>query len=161
MKLNKNELLKILTAYQRVTYKINRVYFRSEVDRENNLQETIYQLWQFFSTLRNKEKPVSWIHRVVINISTSKIGKDSHIEFHNSPLGGETVDSWEQQKQDENWQRLANVLQKLNEVDKSIILLYMEDYSYKEIAEIAGMSGSTVGAKIHRLRSRLQKQSKK
>lgn len=73
----------------------------------------------------------------------------------------ETVDPWEQQEQDENWQRLVNALQKLNEIDKSIMLLYMEDYSYEEIAEIVGISSSAVGVKIHRLKSRLQKQFKK
>lgn len=62
----------------------------------------------------------------------------------------------EQQEQDENWQRLVNALQKLNEIDKSIMLLYMEDYSYEEIAGIVGISSSAVGVKIHRLKGQLQ-----
>ena len=63
--------------------------------------------------------------------------------------------------EDENWQRLVNALQKLNEIDKSIMLLYMEDYSYEEIAGIVGISSSAVGVKIHRLKGQLQKQFKK
>ena len=91
----------------------------------------------------------------------SEVRKDSRIEFRDSPPDGEPVDPWEQQEQDENWQRLVNALQKLNEIDKSIMLLYMEDYSYEEIAGIVGISSSAVGVKIHRLKGQLQKQFKK
>ena len=126
MKSNKNEFLKLLTAYQGIIHKVNRIYFRSEADREDNFQETVYQLWRSFPALQNKEKPASWIYTVAINTSISKVRKDSRIEFRDSPPDGEPVDPWEQQEQDENWQRLVNALQKLNEIDKSIMLLYME-----------------------------------
>ena len=111
--------------------------------------------------IKDKEKPASWIYTVAINTSISKVRKDSRIEFRDSPPDGEPVDPWEQQEQDENWQRLVNALQKLNEIDKSIMLLYMEDYSYEEIAGIVGISSSAVGVKIHRLKGQLQKQFKK
>ncbi len=51
-----------------------------------------------------------------------------------------------------------NALYKLNEIDKSIMLLYMEEFSYEEIAKIVGVSVSCVGVKIHRLKDQLQKQ---
>ena len=159
MKSNKNEFLKMLTAYQGIIHKVNRVYFRSEADREDNFQETVYQLWRSFPALQNKEKPASWIYRVAINTSISKIRKDSRIEFHDSPPEGETVDPWEQQEQDENWQRLVNALQKLNEIDKSIMLLYMEDYSYEEIAAITGSNRNTVAVRLHRIKEKLKKMS--
>ena len=159
MKSNKNEFLKMLTAYQGIIHKVNRVYFRSEADREDNFQETVYQLWRSFPALQNKEKPASWIYRVAINTSISKIRKDSRIEFHDSSPEGETVDPWEQQEQDENWQRLVNALQKLNEIDKSIMLLYMEDYSYEEIAAITGSNRNTVAVRLHRIKEKLKKMS--
>ena len=51
MKSNKNEFLKLLTAYQGIIHKVNRIYFRSEADREDNFQETVYQLWRSFPAL--------------------------------------------------------------------------------------------------------------
>ena len=81
MKSNKNEFLKLLTAYQGIIHKVNRIYFRSEADREDNFQETVYQLWRSFPALQNKEKPASWIYTVAINTSISKVRKDSRIEF--------------------------------------------------------------------------------
>ena len=85
MKSNKNEFLKLLTAYQGIIHKVNRIYFRSEADREDNFQETVYQLWRSFPALQNKEKPASWIYTVAINTSISKVRKDSRIEFRDSP----------------------------------------------------------------------------
>lgn len=57
-----------------------------------------------------------------------------------------------------NYCKLMNALYKLNEIDKSIMLLYMEEFSYEEIAKIVGVSVSCVGVKIHRLKDQLQKQ---
>ncbi|GAB1358766.1 RNA polymerase sigma factor [Porphyromonadaceae bacterium] len=164
MKSNQNEFLKILSAYQGIIHKVNQIYFKSKADKEDNFQEVVYHLWRSFSSLQNKEKPASWIYAVAINTSISKIRKDSRLEFcdsWDSIPDIETVNPYEQQERNENYERLINALYKLNEIDKSIMLLYLEDYSYEEIAEIVGMSNSNIGIKIHRLKSQLQKQLKK
>lgn len=160
MKSNQKEFLKILSAYQGIIHKVNQIYFKSKVDKEDNFQEVVYQLWRSFPSLQNKEKPASWIYAVAINTSISKIRKDSRLEFCDSVPDIELVDPYEQQKQKENYQRLLNALYKLNEIDKSIMLLYMEDYSYEEIAEIVGMTPSNIGVRIYRLKNQLQKQLK-
>lgn len=161
MKSNQKEFLKILSAYQRIIHKVNQIYFKSKADKEDNFQEVVYQLWRSFQLLENKEKPASWIYAVAINTSILKIRKDSRLEFRDPVPDIEIVDPYEQQEQNENYQRLLNALYKLNEIDKSIMLLYMEDYSYEDIAEIVGMTSSNIGVKIHRLKSQIQKQLKK
>ncbi|MDR1644550.1 MAG: RNA polymerase sigma factor [Tannerellaceae bacterium] len=158
MKSKQKEFLNILSAYQGIIHKVNQIYFKSKADKEDNFQEVVYQLWRSFQSLQNKEKPASWFYAVAINTSISKIRKDSRLEYIDSVPDIELVNPYEQQEQNENYQRLLSALYKLNEVDKSIMLLYMEDYSYEEIAEIVGMSSSNVGVKIHRLKSQLQKQ---
>lgn len=161
MKSNQKEFLKVLSAYQRIIHKVNQIYFKSKADKEDNFQEVVYQLWRSFQSLQNKEKPASWIYAVAINTSISKVRKDSRLEFRDSVPDIEIVDPYEQHEHNENYQRLLNALYKLNEIDKSIMLLYMEDYSYEEIAEIVGMIPSNIGVRIYRLKSQLQKQFKK
>jgi RNA polymerase sigma-70 factor (ECF subfamily) len=161
MKSNQEKFLKILSAYQGIIHKVNQLYFKSKTDKEDNFQEVVYQLWRSFPSLQNEERPASWIYAVAINTSISKVRKDSRLEFCDSMPDIETVNPYEQQEQNENYQRLINALYELNEIDKSIMLLYMEDYSYDEIAGIVGMSRSNIGIKIHRLKGRLQKQLKK
>lgn len=161
MKSNQEEFLKILSGYQNIIHKVNQIYFKSKADKEDNFQEVVYQLWRSFSSLQNREKPASWIYAVAINTSISKVRKDCRLEFCDSVPDVEVVNPFEQQERDENYQRLLNALYQLNEIDKSIMLLYMEDYNYDEIAGIVGMSSSNIGVKIHRLKSQLQKQFKK
>lgn len=153
--------LKILSDYQGIIHKVNLIYFKSDLDRQDNFQEVVYQLWRSFPSLQNKDKPASWIYAVAINTSISKIRKDSRLEFRDSIPDVESVNPYEQQERNENYQKLINALHKLNEIDRSIMLLYMEDYTYEEIAEIVGMAPSNIGVKIYRLKSQLQKQFKK
>lgn len=158
MKSNQKDFLKILSAYQKIIHKVNQIYFKSKADKEDNFQEVVYQLWRSFQSLQDKEKLASWIYAVAINTSISKVRKDSRLEFRDSIPDIEIIDPYEQQEQNENYQRLLNALYKLNKIDRSIMLLYMEDYSYEEIAEIVGMTSSNIGVKIYRLKSQLQKQ---
>ena len=158
MKSNQEEFLKMLSAYQGIIHKVNQIYFKSKADKDDNFQEIVCQLWRSFPTFRNKGRPASWIYAVAINTSITKIRKDTPLEFSDSVPDIATIDPYEQQEQSENYQRLMNELYELNEIDRSIMLLYMEDYSYEGIAEIVGVSNSNIGVKIHRLKTQLQKQ---
>ncbi|MDO4556578.1 MAG: RNA polymerase sigma factor, partial [Lachnospiraceae bacterium] len=157
MKRNQEEFLKMLSAYQGIIHKVNQIYFKSKADKEENFQETAYQLWRSFHSLQNREKPASWIYTVAINTSISKIRKDSLLDFRDSVPDVDMIDPYEHIEQNENYQRLIDALYELNEIDRSIMLLYMEEYNYHEIAEIVGMNSSNIGVKVHRLKNQLQK----
>lgn len=161
MNSKQKEFLKLLSAYQGIIHKVNQIYFKSKIDKEDNFQEIVYQLWRSFPSLQNKNKPASWVYAVAINTSISKVRQDSKLYFCDSIPDIEVATLHEQIEQNENYQRLIDALYKLNEIDKSIMLLYMEDYSYDEIAEIVGMNRASIGMKIHRLKSQLQKQLNK
>lgn len=149
------EFLKILADYQGIIHKVNLIYFRSEPDKQDNFQEIVYQLWRSFPTLKGRDKLASWIYAVAINTSISKIRKDSKLKYCDSI---QDFIAAEQSESNENYHKLVEALYRLNEVDKSIMLLYLEDYSYEEISDIVGISASNVGVKIHRLKVQLQKQ---
>ncbi|MFV0402663.1 MAG: RNA polymerase sigma factor [Bacteroides graminisolvens] len=157
MKNLQKEFLKILTDYQGIIHKVNLAYFRSNMDKQDNFQEIVYQLWRTFPTLINKEKPASWIYAVAINTSISKIRKDSKLKFYDVVPDFTVVEPHEYDE-NTNYSKLMNALYKLNEIDKSIMLLYLEEFSYEEIAKIVGISVSCVGVKIYRLKDQLQKQ---
>jgi RNA polymerase sigma-70 factor (ECF subfamily) len=160
MKHIQKEFLKILTDYQGIIHKVNLIYFKSNMDKQDNYQEIVYQLWKSFPSLRNRDKIASWIYSVSINTSISKIRKDSKLQFCDSVPDFTAV---EQHEYDEstNYQKLMDALYKLNEIDRSVMLLYLEDFSYEKIAEIVGVTASNVGVKIHRLKNQLNKQLNK
>jgi len=147
----KEEFLEILSNYQGILHKVNLIYFRNRSDREENFQEIIYQLWKSFPKLQNKNSIGSWIYAVSINTSILKIKKDSRIEYREElPEATDMTDIEEEIELSEKYRILLRAISRLHGIDKSIMLLYLEEKTYDEISEIIGISTSNVGVRINR-----------
>jgi len=157
MKSLKEEFLELLSNYQGILHKVNLIYFRNKPDREDNLQEIIFQLWKSFPKLQNKNSIGSWIYKVAINTSISRLKKESRIEYREKlPESVDKFDLIEELTFNDTSRRLLQAIYNLNEIDKSIMLLYLEEKSYDEIAEILGISKSNVGVRINRAKEALK-----
>jgi RNA polymerase sigma-70 factor, ECF subfamily len=157
MKSLKDEFLEIISSYQGILHKVNIIYFRNKSDREDNFQEIIYQLWKSFPGLQNKKSIGSWIYAVSINTSISRLKKESRIEYReNLPESLDKIDIIEELVLNEASQLLLKAIYNLNKIDKPIMLLYLEEKSYEEIAEIIGISKSNVGVRINRAKELLK-----
>ncbi|MCX6239976.1 MAG: RNA polymerase sigma factor [Bacteroidia bacterium] len=153
----KEEFLEILSNYQGILHKVNLIYFRNKADREDNFQEIIYQLWKSFPGLQNRNSIGSWIYAVSINTSISRLKKESRIEYREKlPDSIDKFDLIEELSFNENFRMLLQAIYNMNEIDKSIMLLYLEEKSYDEIAEIIGISKSNVGVRINRAKELLK-----
>jgi RNA polymerase sigma-70 factor (ECF subfamily) len=154
------DFLRMLSRYQGIIHKVNLIYFNTPEDRKDNFQEVVCQLWKSFPSLKDSGKTGSWIYAVAINVSISKIRKDSKYVFTDSIPEITHTGDVDRIERDMDFSRLLNAIRSFNKTDRSIMLLYLEEYSYSEIAEIMGISVSHVGVKIHRLTGRLQKHFK-
>lgn len=158
MKSLKDEFLEILSNYQGILHKVNLIYFRNATEREDNFQEIIYQLWKSYPDLRNKDSVGSWIYAVSINTSISRLKKKERIEYREElPESMDTYDIEEATTRENDFRLLLQAISNLNKIDKSIMLLYLEEKSYDEIAEILGISKSNVGVRINRAKELLKK----
>jgi len=161
MKFTKEEFLEILSNYQGILHKVSLVYFKNKHDREDNLQEIIYQLWKSYPSLKNPNSIGSWIYAVSINTSISRVKKVSRIEYRETiPELPDKSNVIDEISMNVSLQLLLNAIYKLDEIDKSIILLYLEEKSYNEIAEIIGISTSNVGVRINRAKETLKQNFK-
>ncbi len=161
MNSQKNEFLEILSNYQNILHKVNLLYFRNKSDREDNFQEIVYQLWKSYPKLKNKDSIGSWIYSVSINTSISNLKRTKKIEYKVTlPELPDTTDAFEKLTMNEDIDFLLKAIYKLNEIDKSIILLYLDEKSYDEISEITGMSKSNVGVRINRAKKTLKQNLK-
>jgi RNA polymerase sigma-70 factor (ECF subfamily) len=108
--------------------------------------------------LKNRSSIGSWIYAVSINTSISRIKKDSRIEYleNFSESLDTAVDTGKEISLQEDLHLLLRAIHNLNEIDKSIMLLYLEERSYDEIAEILGISSSNVGVRINRAKGILK-----
>jgi RNA polymerase sigma-70 factor (ECF subfamily) len=158
----KDEFLEILSNYQGILYKVSLVYFKNKPDREDNLQEIIYQLWKSYPSLKNHESIGSWIYAVSINTSISRVKRVSRIEYRETiPELPDKSNIIDEMIMTESFQLLLDAIYNLDELDKSIMLLYLEEKSYDEIAQIIGITKSNVGVRINRAKELLKQNFKK
>ena len=149
------EFLEAIHDYQKIISKICRLYRDSREDQEDLFQEIVYQLWKSYPGFKRESKVSSWIYRIALNTAIaiyrkSKIPIDYYQEFpeHIHPSDEKPVSEKEEQ--------LFSALRKLSDSEKAVISLYLEDFSYQEIAEITGLSESNVGVRLNRIKNKLK-----
>ncbi|NLY25744.1 MAG: RNA polymerase sigma factor [Bacteroidales bacterium] len=157
MKRDKEKFLELLSGYQGIIHKVSLVYFRNPSDREDNVQEIIYQLWKSFPNLKDHQRIGSWIYAVAINTSISGIKKQSRMEYRESV--GELIagaDLMDEITLNESSRLLLDAIHDLSEPDRTVMMLWFDELSYDEIAEIIGISKSNVGVRINRAKEKLK-----
>jgi RNA polymerase sigma-70 factor (ECF subfamily) len=145
----------LIHDYQKIIYKVCGLYRDSKEDREDLFQEIVYQLWKSYPGFKGQSKVSSWIYRISLNtaIAIYRKPKMSVDYYHELP---EDIHVADEKKVSENEERLFSSLRKLNDSEKAIISLYLEDFSYQEIAEITGLSESNVGVRLNRIKTKLK-----
>jgi len=142
-----------------ILYKISSIYTNSIDDRNDLMQEIIYQLWKSFDSFNEEASFSTWMYRVSMNVAIYHL-KITKRKILTVPLEEKFLDFPEQGNDgfEENLQLFKQLLDKLNLLDKGIIMLYLENKSHEEISEIVGISKSNVGTKISRIKIKLEKQ---
>ena len=151
------EFAKLIEANQGIIFKVSRVYCNGENCRDDLFQEILLQLWKSFPSYDKSRKFTTWMYQVALNTAISQYRKDKKIdievlkEFHTEPADDDDIEL-----KRERARSLHNAINKLSRIEKSIVILYMDEYPYEEIAEIIGISVSNVGVKINRIKKRLK-----
>jgi len=157
---NDPDLLASILENKGIILKICHLYCPDKQAREDLTQEIIYQLWKSAKNYDTERRFSTWMYRVALNVAISfyREGRrrvdglplsDLHLEIEDDRAGGDVY------KERALW--LQGCVKELKEFDRALILLYFEEKSYKEIAEILGLSETNVATKISRIKERLKK----
>jgi len=151
----KKEFSELIEKYQAIIHKVTMVYTNGPADREDLFQEICLQLWRSYPNFREEAKFSTWMYRVALNTAISNVRKqktDLHFEqlHNNDRMEAEPSDEKEQ------IQLLYRAISKLNQIDKAIILLWLDEKSYDEIASILGISKTNVSVKLVRIKRKLE-----
>lgn len=151
----KEYFIKSINKHQNIIYKVCRLYRDCPEDQEDLFQEIVYQLWKSYPKFKRESKISTWIYRIAFNtaIATFRKKKISVTNYDNIP---EKLHPSIENLYSENEERIFYLLKKLNSIEKSIITLYLEDYSYKEIASIIGISENNVSVRLNRIKNKLK-----
>ena len=152
----KSDFQGFLNNNHRVIAKVCRIYTDQNADFNDYYQECIVQLWRSFDSFRGDSKLSTWVYRVCLNVCLSQLRtKKKAISTEMGELPD--IIDLNESDQEEKIERLYVAIRRLRESDRAIILLYLEEKSYKEMAEILGITISNVGAKVNRVKAQLKK----
>ena len=148
----------MIAANENMIFKIAALYTNAPEDREDLIQEIALQLWKSFDSFQQRSSRSTWLYRVAMNTAIQYLKREKRAIKTSESLTS-AKEMYETNATDtEEKIRLMQAIQRLNQLDRGIILLYLEARSYQEIAEIVGISISNVGTRIQRIKHRLKEE---
>jgi RNA polymerase sigma factor (sigma-70 family) len=152
----------LLQAHRGIVHKVAYSYSRNADDRDDLVQEICLQLWRSFSSYDPTRRFSTWMYRIALNVAISHVRHASlNAPGTFEPLSEihlETIGTSENNRQDEQLDALHGFISQLEPLNRAVMVLYLDERSYVEIAEIVGLSETNVATKINRIKQKLRGQ---
>jgi RNA polymerase sigma-70 factor, ECF subfamily len=153
------DFLKTIEENKGIIFKIARSYCKDQDDKQDLIQEIIFQLWKSFDQYDSSYKFSTWMYRIALNVSISFYRKETLRRKINQPLP-ETILYLKEDNSAEDLNnkldQLHECIQELKELDRAIIILYLEGNNQKDIGEILGLTVTNVSTKVSRIKEQLK-----
>jgi len=150
--------IELVQQNERLIYKVCSFYVSDEFPMTDLYQEVIYNLWRSFPKFRNESSLSTWMYRVALNTCISGVRKELKRPKH-IPIAGLEEHLVEPESMEENIREMYKLIHQLKTLERAIILLYLEEKSYQEIADITGLTLNNVAIKLKRIKEKLKKMS--
>ncbi|WP_394746900.1 RNA polymerase sigma factor [Spongiimicrobium salis] len=148
----------VLETNKETIYRICRIYALSPIEPQDLFQEVIYEIWRSLKNFKGKSNINTWVYRIALNVCMRsklklerKQGKTVRFDAIQFKLSATVA----QEGNDEKYQLLKECIAALNESDTSIVVLYLEDLPYQQIAKITGLTENHIAVKMKRIRKKL------
>lgn len=149
----------IVENHKGIIYKVANSYCKEDDDRKDLVQEIIIQLWKSFHRFNNSVKLSTWIYRVALNVAISFYRKDLKRKNTSTELSESLIAIIPENEPEETERQITQLQQfiaELKDMDRALMILYLEDRSQKEIGEIIGISETNVSTKVARIKEKLK-----
>lgn len=153
-----DEFVKLVQDNEKIIYKVCSVYVTDEYSMADLYQDVVYNLWKSFQGFRGECAISTWMYKVALNTCISQLRKNmkrpQHVSLsalcdHLSETGG----------MEENIREMYSLIRRLTSLEKAIVLLYLDEHSYQEIADITGLTPTNIGVRLVRIKEKLKKMS--
>lgn len=157
---DKNEFfISIIETNKGIIYKVAISFCKDIEDREDLVQEIILKLWKSYETYNEQFKHSTWIYRISLNVAISFYRKEKSRNKINHPFSEgifNITDFQDNQHSEQSAIFLTQFISELKELDRALMILYLEERNHKEIAEIIGITETNVATKIGRIKTILK-----
>jgi RNA polymerase sigma factor (sigma-70 family) len=153
---DQQEFLNSIGGHQGIIHKVCRMYRDTVEDREDLFQEITYQLWRSYPNFKGESKVSTWMYRIALNTAIAALRKKSP-ELEYAEILPDFAEENRNEEMEHRQERFFAALRQLDDGEKALITLYLEDLSYRQIAEITGITESNVGVKLNRIKNKIQK----
>jgi RNA polymerase sigma-70 factor (ECF subfamily) len=146
-----------ILPFSGIIIKLCRAYTNSQEDYEDYYQEVCLQIWRSKDNFREKSEWSTWVYRITLNVCLTLLKKKKNNGQHfvsDSLSVEETEDN--HAFSDESLNLLYAAIRELPEIDRAIIMLYLEEKPYQEIAEIIGTNANNIGVRVNRIKLKLK-----
>lgn len=155
------QFIDLLNQHQGIVYKVCNLYMDTPADREDLFQEITYQAFKAFKNFKGQAKFSTWLYRVALNTAITFYRKEKRLpELLTFELLPEAQTD-EADPIEEQTQAMYKAIGNLSSIDKAIVMLYLEDYSYQEIGDMVGITANNVAVKMNRIKTKLKEQTQK
>lgn len=158
---DERQFLELVNENRDRILRVCRVYAWNAADHDDLYQEILFQIWRGLPALREKQFANTWLYRVAINTAISFVRKrasrlDRVVHFEHADLT-RTIESRQAADEgpDDRIADLYTAIYKLGPIEKALVTLFLEDFTYDQMAEVTGISASHVGVMLHRARKKL------
>lgn len=159
MQSKETEFTQLITENQGIIHKVCRIYCDSKDAHDDLFQEIVLQLWKSYDTFKGDSKFSTWMYRVGLNTAITLIRKKERSIATTSLDSGNFFNIKSQdrdEEQEEKLKLLYQCIKQLNDVERALVLFYLEDLPYREIAETMGISEVNARVKMNRAKSKLK-----
>ena len=145
----------LLEQNRPIMLKVGYAFARSSADRDDLIANMTAALWSSFGRYDDRLKFSTWMYRVVLNVAISFSRRDRKQREHDANIDSQTLARASAAAEiDPNLERLLEFIATLPELDRALMLLYLDDLTCEQISEVLGLSATNVATKLSRIRAR-------
>ncbi len=159
---SQDEFVKLVYQHQSMLYKVCSLYCASAQDRQDLFQEIVIQLWKSYPKFRGESKFSTWLYRIALNTAISDLRKQKNQPTvpGSESFPEEIPEVQYYREKDEQIHQLYTAINHLTEVEKALVMLYLEDKTYHEMEEILGIHENNLRVKMNRIKEKIRKLTK-
>lgn len=154
-----DKFLAVIAQHKGIIYKVANLYCRHEEDRKDLIQEIIFQLWRSFGSYNEQYRLSTWLYKISLNVAISFYRKDKRRSTTALPLTDSIINlvpGPEHDGTEQQLQLLQRFVNELKPLDRALMILYLEEKSYREMAEILGLTETNIATRISRVKDKLK-----